>query len=167
MKFWFLLIIFGLGSIPRIFAQWDGEDSLCAVPVGVKKAFQDQYPKAEEVYWVKGKNDYRASFFVEGLSHEIRYSSSGQWICASTYLDLADLPKSIQDFLTHRFPEWEIPSVLQKLSGPIIPSSTWSTSICPKECWNLLLIIREPLPVKKWTLTTTTKTNFREECLPS
>ncbi|MBK8491029.1 MAG: PepSY-like domain-containing protein [Saprospirales bacterium] len=118
MKFWFLLIIFGLGSIPRIFAQWDGEDSLCAVPVGVKKAFQDQYPKAEEVYWVKGKNDYRASFFVEGLSHEIRYSSSGQWICASTYLDLADLPKSIQDFLTHRFPEWEIPSVLQKIERP-------------------------------------------------
>ena len=118
MKFWFLLVIFGLGSTPRIFAQWDGEDSMCTVPVVIKKAFQDAYPKAEEIYWVKRGNDYHASFFLEGLSKEIGYSSSGKWLCACTYIDLDDLPKTIQDFLAHRFPEWEIPSVLQKIERP-------------------------------------------------
>ena len=115
MKLWFLLLVYWLGGITPVLAQWDGEDTLCPVPMRVEKAFQERYPGAEEVFWVKGDNDFRASFFDKGVSQEIRYSPTGQWLCACTYLSLADLPKSIRDFLAQRFPDWEIPSVLLKM----------------------------------------------------
>ncbi|MCB9283934.1 MAG: hypothetical protein H6563_07675 [Lewinellaceae bacterium] len=118
MKFWLLLVVYWLGSITPVLAQWDGEDPVCPVPVGVQKAFQDRYPDAEEVFWVKGEHDFRASFFENGLSREIRYSPTGQWLCACTYLELADLPSTIREFLARRFPDWEIPSVLFKMEHP-------------------------------------------------
>ena len=115
MKFLFLFIVLWLGGIPPVSAQWDFDDNPCAVPTEVKSAFQKKYPNAKEVFWVRYKDQYRASFFNKGLSHEIHYSDQGNWICACTYLDLKDLPQPAQDLIAQRFPNWEIPSVLLKM----------------------------------------------------
>lgn len=106
------------GNLSGVWAQEEADEPLCAVPPGVKQLFHEVHPGAEEVFWEVWKNGFRASFFENGLSREIQFAETGQWVCVNTYVDLSELPPAVRDFLARRFPEMGMPSVLCRVETP-------------------------------------------------
>lgn len=117
MKLWFLLALIWVCGAPAALAQEDFEPGLCSVPSVVKQAFRQFHPQAEEVYWENRGNGYRASFYENGFSRELRFTASGEWTCLCTFLEMSELPKPVQTYLSRRFPEWETPSVVTRVDG--------------------------------------------------
>ena len=130
MKRWVILVLVWVLGAPAILAQEEMEGGVCAVPPGIARSFGEFHPQAEEVYWESRDNEYRASFFENGVSREIRFAASGQWISLCTYLEMSDLPQNIRDQLVKRFPEWEMPSVLIRAETPNQPP-------CYRVCYDL------------------------------
>ncbi|MBK7335130.1 MAG: hypothetical protein IPJ00_02740 [Saprospirales bacterium] len=56
--------------------------------------------------------------FENGLSREIQFAETGQWVCVNTYVELSELPQAVRDFLNRRYPHMEMPSVLCRVETP-------------------------------------------------
>lgn len=117
MRLWLFLIPIWAGNFSGVWAQ-EADEPLCVVPLGVKQLFQEVHPGAQEVYWEVWKDGFRASFFENGLSREIQFAETGQWVCVNTYVELSELPQAVRDFLNRRYPHMEMPSVLCRVETP-------------------------------------------------
>ena len=100
--------------LPAASAQMDGVE----IPLAIRKDFQQLHPDAEEVYWEPWEKGFKASYFEKGLSKEQFFTAAGQPIYGCTYLEVYELPQSVQEFLRNRFAGNYMPSVVLRMERP-------------------------------------------------
>ena len=73
------------------------------VPVEVLRAFKAQFSNAKNVSWSLEDDFYLVEFSVKDTEMDASYEPSGEWFETNTYLEEADLPNPIQDYLTEEY----------------------------------------------------------------
>jgi hypothetical protein len=73
-------------------------------PAAVKSAFQEQFNAARHVSWSKEKNDFEASFVLNGKKLSAVYDASGQWKASEEAQPLSMLPAAAKQYLAKNYP---------------------------------------------------------------
>jgi hypothetical protein len=62
------------------------------------KAFQTKFPTAKEIKWeMESKDDYEASFVMDGKKGSANFSGKGEWIETEMAIPKANTPKAVMD----------------------------------------------------------------------
>lgn len=79
------------------------------VPDPVKTAFQQKFPTAKKVKWVKEKNsEYEASFILADKEVSALYFHDGKLKEVETEIPVSELPKAVTDVLNKKHPKAKI-----------------------------------------------------------
>ncbi|MBS1543377.1 MAG: PepSY-like domain-containing protein [Bacteroidetes bacterium] len=79
------------------------------VPVAVRQAFSQKFPKAKEVKWSKESNtEYEAEFKGESANQSSNFDSSGKWLITETEISTKSLPTAVQATLKREFSGYKI-----------------------------------------------------------
>jgi len=66
-------------------------------PVEVTKAFNQKFPNATSVKWVKeNEHEYEANFKWNGVKYAANYSDKGEWLETETTIEFNKLPEKVQ-----------------------------------------------------------------------
>ena len=66
-------------------------------PEAVRKSFEQKFPNATNVKWVKeNKHEYEANFEWNGVKHSANFLDSGEWLETESPIDFNDLPEMVQ-----------------------------------------------------------------------
>jgi len=69
-----------------------------------QKAFQAKFPTAKEVKWeMESKNDYEASFIMDGKKGSANFSGKGEWMETEMTISEANTPKAVMDGFNKAF----------------------------------------------------------------
>jgi len=69
-----------------------------------QKAFQAKFPTAKEVKWeMESKNDYEASFIIDGKKGSANFSGKGEWMETEMTISEANTPKAVMDGFNKAF----------------------------------------------------------------
>jgi hypothetical protein len=78
------------------------------VPAKVKAAFEEKFPTATSVVWDKeGKNEYEASFEMNGLKYTASFNKKGVWLETETSMTFSQLPEIIQQAFRTNYSNYE------------------------------------------------------------
>lgn len=79
------------------------------VPDAVKTAFQQKFPTAKKVKWVKEKNsEYEASFMLDSKEVSATYLPDGKLKEVETEIPVSELPKAVTDAVAKKHPNAKI-----------------------------------------------------------
>ncbi len=68
------------------------------IPAAVTQAFNSKFPSAANVKWDKeNKNDYEASFDMNGITYSANFTATGDWLETETGTSFDQLPQTVQD----------------------------------------------------------------------
>lgn len=82
---------------------------LFSVPEIVKQTFPKQYPDAKEAKWSDGLNNHTVRFTLGDKSLKASYASKGDWVWTETKVEVAQLPKVVQDgFKNSNYKDWPV-----------------------------------------------------------
>ncbi|MDE3249591.1 MAG: PepSY-like domain-containing protein [Bacteroidota bacterium] len=73
-------------------------------PAAVKSAFQQQFNTARQVRWTKEKNDFEASFVLNGKKLSAVYDAQGTWKASEEAQPLSMLPAPAKQYLAKNYP---------------------------------------------------------------
>ena len=74
------------------------------VTTEAQKAFQTKFPSAKEVKWeMESKDDYEASFVMDGKKGSANFSGKGEWMETEMGIPQANTPKAIIDGFNKAF----------------------------------------------------------------
>ena len=74
------------------------------VTIEAQKAFQTNFPTAKEVKWeMESKDDYEASFVMDGKKGSANFSGKGEWMETEMAIPQANTPKSVMDGFNKAF----------------------------------------------------------------
>jgi len=69
-----------------------------------QKAFQTKFPTAKEVKWeMESKNDYEASFVMDGKKGSANFSGKGEWMETEMAIPQLNTPKAVMDGFNKAF----------------------------------------------------------------
>ncbi len=69
-----------------------------------QKAFQTKFPTAKEVKWeIESKDDYEASFVMDGKKGSANFSGKGEWMETEMAIPQANTPKAVMDGFNKAF----------------------------------------------------------------
>ena len=74
------------------------------VPENVKTEFKNLYPKVKKVDWVMEDGNHLAIFTSDKKEMAVQMNDKGKLIQTETRLEISELPKSAQDYLTKNYP---------------------------------------------------------------
>lgn len=103
---WLTLLFIALSIV-----ACDNDLAPSQVPSIVKNTFKYSFSKAMDVEWEYIKNAYEVNFEVNNVDHEALLDSSGNLQKYKYAIDKNRLPKNLQSFLQHKYPnrKWEDP----------------------------------------------------------
>ena len=79
------------------------------LPAPVKTTFSKAYDKPGKVKWNKeGKNEYEASFILNGKDISVVYSDDGVLQETETEISVAELPAAVTDYVTKNYKNTKI-----------------------------------------------------------
>jgi len=98
MKRIFMMLMLCIGLISITNAQKN------KVTPAAEKAFTQKFPNAKEVKWEKeGKDEYEASFVMDGKKGSANFSGKGDWMETEMAIPQAKVPKSVLDGFNKAF----------------------------------------------------------------
>jgi len=98
MKRIFIMLMLCIGLISITNAQKN------KVTPAAEKAFTQKFPSAIEVKWDKeGKDEYEASFVMDGKKGSANFSGKGDWMETEMAIPQAKAPKSVLDGFNKAF----------------------------------------------------------------
>ncbi|NJO24880.1 MAG: hypothetical protein HC867_02435 [Bacteroidia bacterium] len=104
----FALLLFSFASLSQAHAQ------IRKIPAAVTDAFKEKYPDAEKVEWHDKLTAFEARFEIDGIYHEARFNSKGEWQQTEKAIQDDDLPGDVHDGLKKsKYAEWEIKSIYE------------------------------------------------------
>jgi hypothetical protein len=75
------------------------------VTPAAEKAFNQKFPNAKEVKWdMEGKDEYEASFVMDGKKGSANFSGKGDWMETEMAIPQANAPKVVLDGFNKAFP---------------------------------------------------------------
>ena len=99
MKRIFMILFLCIGLIATTYAQKN------KVTAAAEKAFTQKFHTAIEVKWDKeGKDEYEASFVMDGKKGSANFSGKGDWMETEMAIPQAKAPKSVLDGFNKAFP---------------------------------------------------------------
>ncbi len=79
------------------------------IPASVTDSFKAQYPNAANVEWKNGLSAATASFKLNNVKYEARYTKKGEWIQSEHAVAVADLPAAVADGLKKsKYADWKV-----------------------------------------------------------
>jgi hypothetical protein len=82
------------------------------IPAAVTDAFKEKYPAASGVEWRDKLSVFTAVFTEDGINHEARFNSKGQWLNTENLVDEDVLPAPVKDgFEKSKYADWNIEKV--------------------------------------------------------
>jgi|ERR1035437_1768205 hypothetical protein len=72
-------------------------------PAKVKSAFTKLYPQVKDVKWHTEEGNYDGKFNKDGKEMSVQINSKGELVQEERYLNISDLPKPIQDYLSKNY----------------------------------------------------------------
>ncbi|MEI6263855.1 MAG: PepSY-like domain-containing protein [Sphingobacteriia bacterium] len=98
MKRIFIILFVCIGLLATTNAQKN------KVTPAAEKAFTQKFPNAKEVKWEKeGKDEYEASFLMDGKKGSANFSSTGEWMETEMAIPQANAPKAVLDGFNKSF----------------------------------------------------------------
>lgn len=74
------------------------------VTPAAEKSFTQKFPNAKEVKWEKeGKDEYEASFVIDGKKGSANFSGKGEWMETEMAIPQANAPRSVLDGFNKSF----------------------------------------------------------------
>lgn len=74
------------------------------VPAAVRESFKKNYPTAKVEKWEKEGDLYEAEFMVGKVEHSVGMNASGNVVETEMEIEVKDLPKSVNDYVTKNMP---------------------------------------------------------------
>jgi len=97
MKLVFMLVSF-------VFSQNMLHAQKTKVTTEAQKAFQTKFPTAKEVIWeMESKNNYEASFVMDGKKGSANFSGKGEWMETEMAIPQANTPKAVMEGFNKAF----------------------------------------------------------------
>lgn len=88
------------------------------VPMAAEKAFRQKFPEARNVIWDKeSKNEYEASFLLNGKKGSANFSASGNWLETEIAVPQAAAPQKVLEGFGKKFPGAKVNEVFQIYSA--------------------------------------------------
>lgn len=98
MKHIFMILFLCIGLIATTYAQKN------KVTPAAEKAFTQKFPTAIEVKWDKeGKDEYEASFVMDGKKGSVNFSGKGDWMETEMAIPQSKAPKYVLDGFNKAF----------------------------------------------------------------
>ena len=98
MKHIFMILFICIG----LFASANAQKT--KVSPAAEKSFMQKFPNAKEVTWEKeGKNEYEASFMMDGKKGSANFSSAGEWMETEMAIPQANAPKAVMEAFNKAF----------------------------------------------------------------
>jgi hypothetical protein len=73
------------------------------VPEKVKKAFASYYPEAQNLKWLKNKENYEVEFTLENSNAALNLSPEGKLLATLTPVSQSELPQNLIDYVSLNF----------------------------------------------------------------
>ncbi|HEY4150501.1 MAG TPA: PepSY-like domain-containing protein [Chitinophagaceae bacterium] len=87
---------------------------LRSIPAVVTDSFKVQYPNAANVEWKDKITAFMASFNLNKVKYQARYTTKGAWIQSEHPIALADLPAAVADGLKKsKYADWKVTAYYQ------------------------------------------------------
>ncbi len=84
------------------------------IPAAVTDTFKIQYPNAANVEWKDKLTAFMASFNLNKVKYEVRYTNKGAWMQSEHPIAQADLPASVADGLKKsKYADWKVTAYYQ------------------------------------------------------
>ncbi|MEO7308999.1 MAG: PepSY-like domain-containing protein [Chitinophagaceae bacterium] len=78
------------------------------IPAVVTNAFKEMFPEALDVTWKDKLTGFQASFKMEDVKYEDRFSIKGEWKLTENEITGADIPAEVQEGIAHsQNKDWE------------------------------------------------------------
>jgi len=98
MKRIFIILFLCIGILATTNAQKN------KVTQAAEKAFAQKFPTAKEVKWeMESKDDYEASFVMDGKKGSANFSGKGDWMETEMGIPQANTPKAVMDGFNKAF----------------------------------------------------------------
>ena len=98
MKRIFIILFLCIGILTTTNAQKN------KVTQATEKAFAQKFPTAKEVKWeMESKDDYEASFVMDGKKGSANFSGKGEWMETEMGIPQANTPKAVMDGFNKAF----------------------------------------------------------------
>jgi hypothetical protein len=98
MKRIFIILFLCIGILATTNAQKN------KVTQAAEKAFAQKFPTAKEVKWeMESKNDYEASFVMDGKKGSANFSGKGEWMETEMAILQSNTPKAVMDGFNKAF----------------------------------------------------------------
>ncbi len=98
MKRIFMILMLCMGLIATIYAQKS------KVTPAAEKAFTQKFPTAKEVKWeMEAKDEYEASFVMDGKKGSANFSGKGDWMETEMTIPQSKTPNSVLDGFNKAF----------------------------------------------------------------
>ena len=98
MKRIFIILFLCIGILTTTNAQKN------KVTQATEKAFAQKFPTAKEVKWeMESKDDYEASFVMDGKKGSANFSGKGDWMETEMGIPQANTPKAVMDGFNKAF----------------------------------------------------------------
>jgi len=98
MKRIFIILFLCIGILTTTNAQKN------KVTQATEKAFAQKFPTAKEVKWeMESKDDYEASFVMDGKKGSANFSGKGEWMETEMGIQQANTPKAVMDGFNKAF----------------------------------------------------------------
>lgn len=98
MKRIFMILFLCIGLFATTYAQKS------KVTPAAEKAFTQKFPTAKEVKWeMEAKDEYEASFVMDGKKGSANFSGKGDWIETEMAIPQSNAPKAVLDSFSKAF----------------------------------------------------------------
>lgn len=98
MKHIFMILLVCIGLIVTTNAQKN------KVTPDAEKAFTQKFPNAKEVKWdIEAKNEFEASFVMDGKKGSANFSGKGDWLETEMAIPRSNAPKAVMDGFSKAF----------------------------------------------------------------
>ncbi|MBO0936382.1 PepSY-like domain-containing protein [Fibrella sp. HMF5335] len=78
------------------------------VPAPVQQAFKGKFARATDIDWKKEGNQYKASFDMGDVDHDVFYNAAGKLVSHSYEIKVAELPAAVQAAAKTNFPKHKL-----------------------------------------------------------
>ena len=116
MKTLMMLVIAGSITLSACSQKMDASE----VPAAVKTSFANDYP-GRSAKWEKEAPNYEANFKMDGKTMSALYDGNGSRQESETDIKVADLPSSVQDYITQNYKGEKIKeaAIITKANGEV------------------------------------------------
>ncbi len=102
-----------IGAALVILSACNGlQAQLRKVPAEVTEAFKAKYPDTKNVEWKDKLSGFQASYEMDGVKYESKFSNKGEWQQTEKEIEEDALPASVKDgFGKSKYTAWDLKTV--------------------------------------------------------